>query len=57
MSTKEELIEELVKANGDRAWSADMADRIERGELELPRIHSDEAHALAKKLRAEAVSS
>ncbi len=53
--TKKRLIEALTKANGDREWSKNMADRIESGALNLPPIHSKEAHKLASKLRQEAL--
>lgn len=52
--TKELLIQELTAANGDRAWSEDMARRIASGQLELPYTHSARAHELAKKLREQA---
>lgn len=57
MNTKERLIRELTEANGSPEWSRNMAERIERGELILPSTHTDMAHALAKKLRAESLDS
>lgn len=44
------LVAELTAANGSPGYSADMVRRIESGELALPKIHSDKAHALAKAL-------
>lgn len=52
---REALVVELMRANGHRATSEDMARRIETGELELPRVHANEAHMLAKALRGLAV--
>lgn len=44
------LVAELTAVNGSPEHSADMVRRIESGELALPKIHSDKAHALAKAL-------
>jgi len=55
--TRRLLIEALIKANGNEAWSTDMADRIARGDLELPRVHTEGAHRLAAKLHAETLAA